>query len=152
MDVVYRLSNGIDTSQATVTLRTAQDFDIPPIVYDAFGTAEDADTVTVDVLETAYDPDGAAEDLTVTDVFVPAGTPPAEVVDGRITVARGDQPSVVPFRVEDADGGAATAPSTCRRAAGTSLRPRRRAHRARARGVRARPACPTTSSTPRADR
>ncbi len=108
VDVVYRLSNGLDTSQATVTLRTAKDVDLPPIVYDAFGTAEDADTVTVDVLETAYDPDGAAEDLTVTDVFVPAGTPPAEVVDGRITVARGDQPSVVPFRVEDADGGAAT--------------------------------------------
>ena len=109
VDVVYRLSNGIDTSQATVTLRTAQDFDIPPVVYDAFGTAEDAGTVTVDVLETAYDPDGAAEDLTVSDVFVPAGTPPAEVVDGRITVSRGDQPTVVPFRVEDADGGAATA-------------------------------------------
>ena len=61
------------------------------------------------MLETAYDPDGAAEDLTVSDVFVPAGTPPAEVVDGRITVSRGDQPTVVPFRVEDADGGAATA-------------------------------------------
>ncbi|MGI8646198.1 MAG: Ig-like domain-containing protein, partial [Nocardioides sp.] len=109
IDVVYRLTNGIDTSQATITLRTTKDFDNPPIVYDAFGTAEDADTVTVDVLKTAYDPDGAAEDLSVTDVFVPAGSPPAEVRDGQVTVTRGDQPSVVPFRVEDADGGAATA-------------------------------------------
>ncbi|MEO5851138.1 MAG: Ig-like domain-containing protein, partial [Nocardioides sp.] len=109
IDVVYRLTNGIDTSQATITLRTVKDFNNPPLVYDAFGTAADADTVTVDALETAYDPDGDAEDLAVTEVFVPPGTPAAEVRDGRITVSRGDQPSVVPFRVEDADGGVATA-------------------------------------------
>lgn len=109
IDVVYRLTNGIDTSQATITLRTVQGFNNPPIVYDAFGTAADADTVTVDVLETAYDPDGPAEDLGIAEVFVPPGTPAAEVRDGRITLTRGDQPSVVPFRVEDADGGAATA-------------------------------------------
>jgi len=109
IDVVYRLTNGIDTSQATITLRTVKDFNNPPIVYDAFGTGVDADTVTVDVLETAYDPDGAAEDLEIPRVFVAPGSPDAEVEDGRITVARGDQPTVVPFRVEDADGGAATA-------------------------------------------
>ena len=110
VDVVYRLTQR-HRHLAGHRHRCAatKDFDNPPVVHDAFGTAEDADAVTVDVLATAYDPDGSADDLTVTDVFVPVGVPPAEVVDGRITVARGDEPIVVPFRVEDADGGAATA-------------------------------------------
>ena len=109
VDVVYRLTNGIDTSQATVTLRTVGEFNNPPVVYDAFGTAEDAAAVSVDVLETAYDPDGAAEDLRVAEVFEPPGVPEAEVADGTITITRSDEAMVVPFRVEDGDGGAATA-------------------------------------------
>ncbi len=109
VDVVYRLTNGIDTSQATLTLRTTRDFNNPPVVHDAFGTAQDAEAVTADVLATAHDADGSAADLRVTDVFVPVGVPPAEVVDGQVTVVRGAEPMVVPFRVEDADGGAASA-------------------------------------------
>ncbi|GAA2128062.1 Ig-like domain-containing protein [Nocardioides bigeumensis] len=109
VDVVYRLTNGIDSSQATVTLRTVGGFNNPPIVYDAFGAAEDAAAVSVDVLETAYDPDGAAEDLRVAEVFEPPGVPEAMVADGTITITRGDEAMVVPFRVEDGDGGAATA-------------------------------------------
>ncbi|MDP3894367.1 Ig-like domain-containing protein, partial [Nocardioides sp.] len=108
VEVVYRLSNGIDSSQGTVTLRTATPYNNPPVVFDAFGTTEDGDTVTVDVLESAYDPDGEAGSLRVTDVFAPPGAE-FSVAGGEVTVARGPEPTVVPFRVEDADGAASTA-------------------------------------------
>lgn len=108
VEAVYTITNGIDRSQSTVTLRTSTPFNNPPVVFDAFGEPESGDTVTVDVLETAYDPDGEPEGLTVTDVFTPDGV--ASSIDGRsVTVQRGDQPRVIPFRVRDADGGAATA-------------------------------------------
>ncbi len=108
VEVVYRISNGIDSAEGLVTLRTATPYNNPPVVFDAFGEREEGDSVTVDVLETAYDPDGTASELRVTDVYVPQGV--ASSIDGqRVTVARGDQPMVVPFRVRDGDGGAATA-------------------------------------------
>ncbi|MEJ7832344.1 MAG: Ig-like domain-containing protein [Nocardioides sp.] len=114
IEVVYRLTNGLASSQATITLRVAEPYNNPPVVFDAFGEAvgedggDGGDTVTVDVLETAYDPDGATKDLRVTDVFAPAALTPT-INGGSVTVARGPQPAVIPFRVEDADGGAATA-------------------------------------------
>jgi hypothetical protein len=108
VEVVYSISNGIAESRGTVTLRTEKPYNNPPVVFDAFGDNEQGDSVTVDVLESAYDPDGSADDLEVTDVFAPVGVR-ASVDGGRVTVARGEQPIVVPFRVEDADGGAATA-------------------------------------------
>ena len=55
----------------------------------------------------AYDPDGAFEDLVVADVYAPEGIS-TRIVGGEVTVERGEQPMVVPFRVEDADGGAAS--------------------------------------------
>ena len=101
----------------TMTLRTRQAYNNPPIVSDAFGAAGDGGTVTVDVLSAgteasgstsgAYDPDGPFEDLRVADVYAPQGIA-TSVAGGRITVERAEQPMVVPFRVEDADGGAAT--------------------------------------------
>lgn len=107
VQVVYTISNGIDESRATLTLRTAADFDNPPVVYDAYGNADDSDSVAVDVLEGAYDPDGSPEDLRVTKVY---GDPAATSLNGsRVKVLRGPSPKVVPFRVEDADGAAATA-------------------------------------------
>lgn len=118
LEVVYRIDNGIATSQATVTLRTVRPWNNPPVVFDAFGleggleptdaAVEDGDSVTVDVLATAYDPDGPTPALRVREVVAPAGV--ASSMDGpEITVARGAEPMVVPFVVEDADGGAATA-------------------------------------------
>ena len=105
--VVYRVTNGLSESRATMTLETAEDFDNPPIVYDAFGRVNDSGSVVIDVLEGAYDPDGSAEDLVVTDVY---GDPSASVVDGvQVRVDRGSSPKVLPFRVEDADGAAAAA-------------------------------------------
>ena len=55
----------------------------------------------------AYDPDGPFEDLVVADVYAPEGIA-TRIVGGEVTVERAEQPMVVPFRVEDADGGAAT--------------------------------------------
>ena len=108
LDVVYRVTNGLASSQATITVRTAQPYNNPPVVLDAFGTSDDGDTVTVDVLESAYDPDGPADDLRVTKVFTPADVQ-SSVSGGQVTVARADQPRVYPFRVVDGDGGASTA-------------------------------------------
>ncbi|MEZ5091342.1 Ig-like domain-containing protein [Nocardioides sp.] len=108
IEVVYLLDNGLTTSQSTITLRTAEPFNNPPVVFDAYGASNDSPAVKVDVLRTAYDPDGPTEELRITDVFTPPGAV-ASVDGGKITVTRGDVPMVVPFRVVDADGGAAIA-------------------------------------------
>ncbi|HEX5917617.1 MAG TPA: fibronectin type III domain-containing protein [Nocardioides sp.] len=105
--LVYRVTNGIDESRATMTLTTADDYDNPPIVYDAFGRADDSGSVVVDVLEGAYDPDGAADDLEVVEV---SGDPSARVVDGvQVRADRGAAPKVLPFEVRDSDGATAVA-------------------------------------------
>lgn len=105
--LVYRVTNGLDESRATMTLTTADGYENPPIVYDAFGRADDSGSVVVDVLDGAYDPDGAAEDLEVVDV---SGDPSARVVDGaQVRADRGRAPKVLPFEVRDADGATAVA-------------------------------------------
>lgn len=105
--LVYRVTNGLSESRSTMTLETADDFNNPPIVYDAFGRADDSGSVVVDVLEGAYDPDGAAESLEVTGV---GGDPSARVVDGvEVRANRGEAPKVLPFEVRDADGATAVA-------------------------------------------
>lgn len=116
VEAVYRLDNGVDSSQSTVTLRVVEPYDNPPVVPDAYGRdaaggtgGADSGQVTVDVLAEAYDPDGPKDQLRVTEVSTPPGVAPAEVDGSTITVARGATPLVIPFRVEDADGGAATA-------------------------------------------
>lgn len=116
VEAVYRLDNGVDSSQSTVTLRVVDPYDNPPVVPDAYGRdasgatgGADSGQVTVDVLAEAYDPDGPKDQLRVTEVATPPGVPPAQVDGSTITVARGATPLVVPFRVEDGDGGAATA-------------------------------------------
>ncbi|WP_148611356.1 fibronectin type III domain-containing protein [Nocardioides rubriscoriae] len=127
IEAVYRVTNGLESSQTTATVRLSEPFNNPPVAFDAYGTPAvegsvdaaavaggevdgrgDASTVTVDVLETAYDPDGDDADLSVAEVFAPPGVT-ASVADGTVTVARGDEPRVVSFRVVDADGGSATA-------------------------------------------
>ncbi|MDZ5662970.1 fibronectin type III domain-containing protein [Nocardioides sp. S-58] len=105
--VVYRVTNGLQESRATMTLQTAEGFNNPPIVYDAFGRADDSGSVVVDVLEGAYDPDGPAKGLEVTDV---SGDDSARVVDGvEVRANRGAAPKVLPFEVRDADGAVAVA-------------------------------------------
>ena len=121
VEVVYRLTDGLESTQTTLTLHTQEGYNNPPVVSDAFGAVGDGRSVTADVLSAgpvvdgavsgsssgAYDPDGPFEDLVVADVYAPAGIA-TRIVGGEVTVERGDQPMVVPFRVEDADGGAAT--------------------------------------------
>lgn len=105
VQIVYRVTNGLSESRATMTLQTVADYNNPPIVYDAFGRAGDSGSVVVDVLEGAYDPDGPAEDLEVVDV---AGD--ARVVDGvEVRADRAAAPQVLPFQVRDGDGAAASA-------------------------------------------
>ena len=109
VEVVYEVSNGLDSSRGTVTLRTRSPYNNPPVAFDAFGPADDGDSVSVDVLATAYDPDGGSADLRVAQVVAPKGVAHRIGGDGTVTVARGRHPMVVPFRVQDADGGATTA-------------------------------------------
>ncbi|MBC2934853.1 Ig-like domain-containing protein [Nocardioides sp. zg-1228] len=105
--LVYRVTNGIDESRSTMTLNTADDYDNPPVVYDAFGRADESESVVVDVLEGAYDPDGSVDDLELVDV---TGDPSARVIDGvQVRADRGPAPKVLPFQVRDADGAVAAA-------------------------------------------
>lgn len=108
LEVVYRLTNGIDSSQSTITLRTATPYNNPPVVFDAFAPDTRADTVRIDLLASAYDPDGEVGGLRVTDFPVPEGVRVTQV-RGRITLTKGARPLVIPFQVADRDGGAATA-------------------------------------------
>ena len=107
--IVYAITNGIDTSISTLKVDPADDFKNPPVVYDAFGQANDSESVSVDVLEGAYDPDGKVGDLVVAKVYGAEGNPTISADQTTIKVNRGPNPIVVPFRVEDADGAAATA-------------------------------------------
>ncbi|GAB2781029.1 Ig-like domain-containing protein [Nocardioides salsibiostraticola] len=108
VEVVYEVDNGVATSRATVTLRAARPHNLPPVVFDSYAETGPQEVSTIDVLESAYDRDGASEDLVLADVLAPPGVE-ATSVGSSIRVRRGPDPVVVPFRVEDVDGGAATA-------------------------------------------
>ncbi|PUA81698.1 hypothetical protein C7S10_06395 [Nocardioides currus] len=108
--VVYTISDGINTSSATMTLVLSEDFENPPVVADAFGVVDESESVSVDVLEGAYDPDGKASDLEVVEVYGEDGTGGRPTINGsNVKVDRGPNPVVVPFRIEDSSGAAATA-------------------------------------------
>lgn len=107
IQVVYSLSNGIEESRATMTLRVRAGVENPPVISDAYGSAKDSRRVTVDVLEGAYDPDGDAEDIVVADVFAEDGT--ADHTADQVTADRLKAPRVLPFRVEDGQGTSALA-------------------------------------------
>lgn len=112
VQVNYSISDGVSTSQATVTLRTQAGYDNPPVVGDAYGTdaagGASSARVSVDVLKDAYDPDGPRSALKVSSVETPSGIT-AQIDGGTVTVDRAARPLVVPFVVTDADGGAASA-------------------------------------------
>lgn len=107
VQVVYSITNGLDSSRAVMKLETAAEINNPPVVHDAFGRADDSESVTVGVLDGAYDPDGRVDDLRVAEVL---GDPGVARIDGdRVKANRAASPLVVPFRVEDGDGASATA-------------------------------------------
>jgi hypothetical protein len=107
--IFYEITNGFDVSISTLKVRPADEFKNPPVVYDAFGQVDDSESVSVNVLEGAYDPDGTIADLKVTKVYGTEGEPTVNAGGDTIKVNRGPNPIVVPFRVEDADGAAASA-------------------------------------------
>lgn len=117
VELRYRISNGIDSSVGSITVRSVKGYNNPPVVYDAYGTLADAgeaaDTVTVDVLEKAYDPDGDAGALRLVSVGSdPQAAEEAGIVvrrDGRVTVPLADHPQVLPYLAEDSDGAVASA-------------------------------------------
>lgn len=109
VQVVYEISNGVERSSSTMTLEPSVDFKNPPVVYDAFGRADDSESVSVNVLEGAFDPDGSASDLKVTEVLSAEGNATINQAQDTIKVNRSANPIVLPFRVEDADGAATTA-------------------------------------------
>jgi hypothetical protein len=118
--IVYSITNGIDSSNATLELETAQDFENPPVVYDAFGRADDSGSVSVDVLEGAFDPDGAIGDLRVTKVYGTEGEPTVSGDGDKIRVNRGPTPSSYPSGSRTPTAQPPLPPSTFRRQARAS--------------------------------
>ncbi len=99
-----RGSSGAD-SVATVHVRTREGTDIPPVARNPVAEpAPGADSVTVDVLAAATDPDGGNAPLRVTQVF---NTPDATIRGGRVTVPVGDTPQIVAYEIADEQGGVA---------------------------------------------
>src|SRR5690606_27621892 len=103
--VAYAISNGIgEPSMATVTVRAQEGYNNPPVVYDAHpSTGPQDQTVTVDVLERAFDPDGERADLRVTSVFDSRAAVSGTVV----TLPVMDSPYTVAYELADAGGATA---------------------------------------------
>ena len=104
-----RSTNGLASSRGTVTLRTAEPYNNPPVGLRRVRQrrrrrlgrgrrARDGLRPGRPEPRTSWWPRCCRR---------PASRPPSD--GSTITVTRGDQPVVVPFRVEDADGGATTA-------------------------------------------
>jgi len=105
--VAYRLSNGTGSTTSSITVHPVEGFNAPPVVDDVQVEQGPSDTVRVDLLANAYDPDGDTDDLRVVGI----GRPQAVVRrEGRqATIARRAVPLVVPFRVSDGAGGVTSA-------------------------------------------
>ena len=59
VEVVYRLTDGLESTQTTLTLHTQEGYNNPPVVSDAFGAVGDGRSVTADVLSAGPVVDGA---------------------------------------------------------------------------------------------
>lgn len=105
--VPYSVSNGLDSSDGAVSLMTQAGYDNPPVVFDSYATPGAGDeSVTLNVLANAYDPDGPVSGLKVTEV---SGTDTRFTPDGKVTVQVGAEPQVLTFLVADEAGGVAAA-------------------------------------------
>lgn len=98
--VVYAVTDGIgEPSVGSLTVRSQENYDVPPVCVDAFAQPEPkAGTVEIDVLAKCGDQDGGA--LSVSQVF----GPDTQVAGGKITVPVLDQPRTVAYEVTDAGG------------------------------------------------
>ena len=105
--VPYSVSNGLDSSDGAISLISQAGYDNPPVVFDSYATPGAGDeSVTVDVLAKAYDPDGPVSGLKVTEV---SGAETRFTPDGKVTVQVGAEPQVLTYLVADEAGGIAAA-------------------------------------------
>ncbi|WP_235921162.1 Ig-like domain-containing protein [Lentzea tibetensis] len=103
--VPYRITDGVaQPSIATLTVRSQQDYAVPPIAGDVFPRpGKDADTVEVDVLEKSGDQDGPVSALKVSRVFHDQ----AKTSAGKVTVPVGDHPRTIAYEITDGSGATA---------------------------------------------
>lgn len=107
LTVPYRISSGFDESEATLQIRSEEDFNNPPVVEDAYAEPEDdSSEVVVEVLESAYDIDGEGAPVRLESV---GGEGTSFDESGKVTLPVLETPQVVPFRVEDGEGATASA-------------------------------------------
>ena len=104
--ISYALSgNGGQGAPTTVTIRSREGFNNPPVAVDAVAEVDGAATTTVDVLSRVYDIDGPESGLKLTKVAV-AG---AVIAGGRVTVPVAASPQAIPYEIADSDGATSSA-------------------------------------------
>lgn len=99
------IGNGGESAPATVTVYAVDGFKNPPRVQDTTVSPDGSGKATIDVLATAYDPDGDSRKLKVTKV----GLPQATVSGGKVTVPVTKNVRAVPFEVTDESGATSAA-------------------------------------------
>jgi hypothetical protein len=98
--VLYRITDGLNSSTAALTVRTQAGVNIPPVAFDQFAQPKPgADQVSVDLLKGDYDPD-SSDPLTVV-------SPTSGVSGSSLTVKLAKHPQAIPYVIKD--GGGATA-------------------------------------------
>lgn len=97
--------NAGESAPATVTVYAVADFKNPPRLQDATVKPDGSGRATVDILETAYDPDGDPAKLKVTKV----GNSSATISGGKITVPVSTNTAAIPFEVTDETGATSAA-------------------------------------------
>ena len=97
--------NAGESAPATVTVYAVDDFKNPPRLQDKTVKPDGSGKATIDVLETAYDPDGDSAKLKVTMV----GHPQATISGGKITVPVTKNTRAIPYEVTDESGATSAA-------------------------------------------
>jgi len=97
--------NAGDSAPSTVTVFAVDGFKNPPRLQDTTVKPDGTGHATVDVLATAYDPDGDAGRLIVSHV----GLSTATINGGKVTVPVGKNVQAVPFEVTDESGATSAA-------------------------------------------
>jgi len=107
--VVYSLSDGLGTpSLATLTVRSREGFNNPPVAYDVYPPVKLGETtVTVDLLKESavFDPDGDTGELRLVGVSEPTATFSGMVIT--LPVPADSQPYTVSYEVRDKGGATA---------------------------------------------
>ncbi|MBK9476453.1 MAG: fibronectin type III domain-containing protein [Tetrasphaera sp.] len=106
LEVFYGLTgNAGDSVLGKIVVLSEEGFRNPPRVFDVVAKADGTPTSTVDVLATAYDPDGNSGALTVTKV----GEPKATIAGGKVTVPVLGHIQAIPYEVTDESGATSAA-------------------------------------------